>query len=950
MPNRLFLIDSMAIVYRAHFAFARNPIINSKGQNTSALFGFTLALLDLIQNHSPTHLVAAFDTPAPTERHILFPEYKAHREAMPEDLVAALPHVKRLLAAFRIPLLILDGFEADDLIGTVVSHAPADCQCFMVTPDKDFGQLVSDHVFLFKPSRGDAPPETLGIDEINQRWGIQKPAQVIDILALMGDASDNIPGVPGIGEKTAAKLIAEFGSLENLLDHPETLKGKLRQNIESNRELALLSKRLATILCNAPIATALPGFLRQEPDLDALKLLFDELEFKSLAKRVFSWFTPEPALIAQRSTSTPGELNFDPLPSPPSTAPAVSPQEHQPTSPVLSPDPLELSPQTQANSAENVPHQYVIANTPELQDSLLAQLSSLKSFCFDLETTGLDPKSCRPIGIAFSWQPHTGFYWPLPPTPVELARDLERLTPALTNSTIEKVGHNLKFDISVLRWNGLRVQGPCFDTMIAHTLVEPEMRHGMDDLSVAYLRYKPIPISSLIGSDGKGSMAGAPLAQVAEYAAEDADVTWQLREVFERLLDEKGQRRVFSEVEMPLLPVLADMEFHGIQIDANALGEFSKQLAGKLAELQTRIHSLAGCEFNLNSPKQLGEVLFDRLKLIDKPKKTKTGQYATDESTLEGLAAEHEIARLIVTFRGCSKLKSTYADALPLTIHPATNRVHTTYNQAVTTTGRLNSQNPNLQNIPIRSDLGQEIRKAFVPRPGAFVLLSADYSQVELRIMAALSGDPGLLAAFKADKDIHTATAAAVHDVMEPMVTAEMRRTAKMVNFGIIYGISAFGLGQRLGIPRTQAARIIENYFALYPGVKSYMEEVVNDAREKGFVETLTGRRRYLRDIRSANAAVRSAAERNAINTPVQGTAADLIKLAMSQIADELEARHLQTHMLLQVHDELLFEVPQEEVPIVHELIGRHMRSAMPLNVPLVVDIGIGPNWLEAHS
>ncbi len=950
MADRLFLLDSMALVYRAHFAFMRKPIMNSKGQNTSALYGFTQTLVDLLQTQSPTHLVAATDTPAPTERHVLYPDYKAHRDAMPEDLVAALPGMRRILAAFRVPLLSVDGYEADDLIGTVVSHAPESCDCFMVTPDKDFGQLVSNHVFILKPSKGAEPIETLGVREVIQRWGITEPRQVIDILALMGDASDNIPGARGVGEKTAAKLIGEFGTVENLLVNTALIKGKLRETLEADREIVLLSKRLATIRCDAPIALKLSDLTVQKPDLEALRVLFDDLEFRTLAKRVFGLYgAPDPSRGVVSHTAEP-EFNFAPnqipLPAPAAQTDLAASSDHDPNQGVRQ---QESTAAEAKNTVSNTPHSYIHANTPEKRTALLNALKGLRSFCFDLETTGLDVKTCRPIGIAFSWSAHTGTYLPLPGDQEAFAKTLEQLRPILENPDVEKVGHNLKFDASVLRWQGVRVQGPMFDTLIAHTLTDPEMRHGMDDVSEMVLNYKPISITELIGKDTSQSMADADPERVAEYAAEDADVTWQLRDQLEKRLAERGQTKVFFQIEMPLIPVLVEMECAGIRINTTALADFSVQLGTRIAELEKRVHELAGTVFNLNSPKQLGEVLFDRMKLSDKPKKTKTGQYATDESTLEVLASNHDIARAIVDFRAASKLKSTYADALPQAVFQKTGRVHTTYNQAVTTTGRLQSQNPNLQNIPIRSGLGQEIRKAFVPKEGPFKLLSADYSQIELRIIAGLSGDPGLIRAFREGKDIHTATAAAVHGVMEPFVTSEMRRTAKMVNFGIIYGISAFGLAQRLGIARGLSSKIIENYFALYPGIKNYMDTTISQARERGYVETLTGRRRVLRDINSANSAVRGGAERNAINTPVQGTAADMIKIAMARIESELRGRALETRMLLQVHDELLFELFEPETDVVKELVERQMREALPIGVPIVVEMGIGPDWLQAH-
>lgn len=946
MAKRLFLLDGMALVYRAHFAFVHRPILTSQGVNTSALYGFANTLLEILKNQSPTHLAVAFDTSAPTERHEVFAAYKAQREEMPEDLATAIPNVKRLCAAMNIPVLELDGYEADDIIGTLVKKAaPEGFESFMVTPDKDFAQLVAPGIFIYKPGRQGGDVELLGVPEVLAKWDVERTDQVIDVLGLWGDASDNIPGVPGIGEKTAAKLLKKYDSVENLLAHVDELSGKQRENLEAHREQALLSKRLATINCSVPLPADLDALAVRPHDDDALKQLFVEFEFNSLGRRLFG-----DEFKAGRGFSGDGTpVTPEATPSPAATNPDATPLE-----PAL-------------KKLADVKHKYVCVDTPKKLEKLLGQLRKLKAFCFDTETTGLDPKTATVIGLSFSWKAGEAYYVPLTRRTLEedslFARNeademraevLEAIKPfadVFADATSLKIGHNLKFDLAVLHWSGIAVAGEFFDTMIAHSLIEPEQRHGMDYLSEVYLGYTPISITELIG-DKKASqinMANVPLPRLAEYAAEDADVTWQLYEKLQPLLSGAGQGKVFYEIEMPLLPVLMAMEVEGIRINSDALAEFSRDLEKQMALFESRIHELAGRPFNLNSPKQLGEVLFDELKLAAKAKKTRTGQYATDEQTLAGLAAEHEIIRQLLDYRSVTKLKSTYADALPQTIFPLTGRVHTTFQQAATATGRLNSQNPNLQNIPIRTELGQEIRRAFVPRDEHHVLMSADYSQIELRIIASLSGDPGMMEAFTGGGDIHTATAARVFGVPAGEVTSEMRRKAKMVNFGIAYGISAFGLSQRLRIPRGEAAEIIQQYFASYPGIRDYVDSTIARARENGYVETVTGRRRYLRDITSANATVRGAAERNAINMPVQGTAADMIKLAMSTIFRELGRREMKTRLLLQVHDELVFDVPEGEVGEATVLVKELMEGALTLKVPVVVEVGTGRTWLEAH-
>jgi DNA polymerase-1 len=961
MAKKLFLLDGMALVYRAHFAFINRPILTSKGLNTSALYGFTQTLLDILKNQQPTHLAVAFDTAAPTQRHVEFADYKANRQEMPEDLSAALPHVRRMTEALRVPALTCDGFEADDIIGTLVRRAQQEgFISYMVTSDKDFGQLITANTFIYKPSRSGEGVEIIGLPEIQSRWGVQRPEQVADVLALMGDASDNIPGVPGIGEKTAMKLIAQYGTVENLLARAGELAGRVKQTLETNREQALLSKRLATIICDAPCAVELDSLKVQPPDEEKLKGLLIEFEFNSIGRRLFG----EDFKAGRGGGSLKSEVQS------PKSALAVAGDKMGEQLVLVSetaggsekPKEKPAAPTANLKTIADVPHEYHLVASPAERANLIQSLQKLKCFCFDTETTSLDPKEARLVGLAFSFAPHTGYYVPLPPDDdsPQLRTSAFGLRPSpilaefrtvLESDRIEKVGHNLKFDLSVLKWHGVSVAGELFDTMVAHSLIEPEMRHGMDYLSEVYLGYTPVPITRLIG-DAKAAqlnMADVPVAKAAEYSAEDADVTWQLRAALEPLLKQRGQERVFYEIESPLIPVLVDMEFEGIRVDAAALADFAAQLSKEMDESEKAVYRLAGTTFNLNSPRQLGQILFDILKIGDAPKKTKTGQYATDEQTLAALAADHEIVQRLLEYRTASKLKSTYADALPEAIWPKTGRVHTTYNQVMTTTGRLNSQNPNLQNIPIRTERGQEIRKAFVPRNGEYRLLSADYSQIELRIIAALSREQAMLEAFQAGVDIHTATAARVFGVFPDLVTPEMRRKAKMVNFGIAYGISAFGLSQRLGIPRKEAGDVIDQYFKQFPGIRRYMDETIEFARKHGFVETVTGRRRYVRDIRSANNTIRGAAERNAINAPIQGTAADMIKIAMINIHRELARRNLRTRMLLQVHDELVFDLYQPEQPEVLPMVEEKMKTAIPLDVPIAVEMGGGENWLEAH-
>ncbi|MEY2466746.1 MAG: polymerase [Verrucomicrobiota bacterium] len=957
MAKRLFLLDGMALVYRAHFALIARPIFNSKGVNTSALYGFTQTLLDILAKQQPTHLAVALDTSAPTPRHIAYPEYKATRQEMPEDLSAALPHVRRMLEAFRIPLLECDGYEADDLIGTLARRAEKEgFQTYMVTPDKDFGQLVDANTFLYKPSRQGDGIEILGIPEICKRWGIQRTEQVVDVLALMGDSSDNIPGVPGIGEKTAIKLISEFDSVENLLANTANLKGKLKESLETNRDIALLSKQLVTIICDAPCPCDLEELKLHPPDEEKLKGMFVEFEFNSIGKRLFGDDFKagrgfQPSEIALTPALPPGKGGTDSPRSEKSGDGRTSPKSE-----TVHPLPegegrgegIALAPSANLKSLADVPHEYRIISSVAERAKLIKTLQALPSFFFKAETTGDDSKAARLAGLAFSLKPHTGVFVPLPDNAQRAMEVLEEFRALFENEAIEKVGHNLKFDASVLKWQSISLRGKIFDSMVAHSLIEPDMRHTLDYLSEAYLGYF-LSKTEDGAKEEQLSLGDIASEKIAGRAMESADVALQLRAALEPLLKQRGQERVFYEIEAPLSSVLVEMEHEGIKVDSTALAEFAAQLSKEMDELQISICKAANREFNLNSPRQLGEILFDVLKICEAPKKTKTGQYATDEQTLLTLAPDHEIVRQLLEYRTAAKLKSTYADALPVAIWPKTNRIHTTYNQVATSTGRLNSQNPNLQNIPIRSERGQEIRKAFVPRDKNYLLLSADYSQIELRIIAALSREAGLLEAFRTGADVHTATAAKVYGVSHAEVTSEMRSKAKMVNYGIAYGISAFGLAQRLRIPRKEGAEIIDNYFKQFSGIRKFMDDTVEFARKNGYVETVTGRRRYLRDVNSSNGTVRAGAERNAINAPIQGTAADMIKIAMINIQRELARRKLKTRMLLQVHDELVFDLFKPEEKEVLPLIEEKMKSAIQLDVPIEVEVGTGENWLEAH-
>jgi DNA polymerase I len=933
MSNRLFLLDGMALLYRAHFAFIRSPIFTSDKVNTSALYGFTNTLLDIIESEKPTHIAVALDTHAPTERHEIFPAYKAQRDEMPEDIGTAIPQIKRLLEAMRIPLLVKDGFEADDIIGTYALRAGSQgYETFMVTPDKDFGQLVTENTRIYKPGRSGADVEILGVAEVCARWGIERPEQVIDILGLMGDASDNIPGVKGVGEKTATELIKTHGTLENVIAAGPTLKGKLKEKITEHAEMAILSKKLATIILDVPLEVPLDELKLHPFDEGQLKAFLTEFEFNSMGKRLFGedFKAGRGRQLAKESGTAENELFSEVESSPP--------------------------PPAKLRTLAETPHDYRLIRTAEERQAFLTELLAQPTFCFDLETSSLDPRDTEIVGMAFSWKTGEGAFVLFPRAKAEAKTVLEEFREVLTREGHEKIGHNLKFDLSVLLAHGLEVAGPFFDTMLAHSLIEPDQRHGMDYCAETHLGYTPIPISALIGDQkdlfGESSMADVAAKdpeKVKEYAVEDADITFQLSEIFRPMLEPRGQADVFNKIESPLLPVLVRMENMGVKIDVQALREFGVELERKALDCQRRIHGSAGTTFNLNSPKQMGEILFERLKLLEKPKKTATGQYQTNEQVLQSLLGVHPIIQDILDYREVAKLKSTYVDALPSAVSGRTGRVHTSFLQVLAGTGRMASSNPNLQNIPIRTEQGREIRKAFVPGEEGWLIMSADYSQIELRVMAALSGDEAMMEAFKKGLDIHAATAARVYGVELDGVLPEMRRTAKMVNFGIIYGISAFGLSQRLGIPRAESATIIENYFKQFPGVKGYLDQIVIDAKRHGYVETLSGRRRYLRDINSANATIRAGAERVAMNAPIQGTAADMIKLAMIRVDHALQEAGLRTRMLLQVHDELLFELPPEEVPQAKALIEEAMKNALELSVPVEVETGTGQNWLEAH-
>lgn len=921
--KRLFLLDAMALIYRAYFALNRNPRINSKGLNTSAILGFTNTLYDVLKNENPTYIGVAFDSYAPTLRHGDYADYKANREDLPEDIALSIPYIKEIIKGFNIPIIEKEGYEADDIIGTLAKRAEQEgFKTYMMTPDKDFGQLVSDNIFMYKPSYKGSGVNILGIEEVKKKFNIRFPEQVIDMLGLWGDSSDNIPGVPGIGEKTASQLLQQFDNLEEMIAHPEKIeKERLRKKIEEHAEQAKMSKQLATIIVDAPVDFEPEQLQMSEPDITKLKSIFDDLEFKNFTQRLFG--------DVKKSGGEQPDL-FS----------GLDKEEVK-----------EATEQTDIKTLENTSHDYQLTDTKEKRQKLIKKLLKADEFCFDTETTGLDVTSDELIGIAFASEKGKAFYVPLPQKREEAQEILQEFEEVFSHPKILKTGQNLKFDNSILKWYHTEVKGPYFDTMLAHYLIEPEQRHSMDYLAETYLKYKPVSYESLTGKKGKNqkTLKQVDPQKLKDYAAEDADITLQLKKVFEPLLKQNNVMNLYQDIELPLVEVLADMEAAGVKLNTNAIEEISGKLAEDIAQIQQKIYDQAGEEFNIGSPKQLGVVLYEKIKVTDKPKLTKTKQYSTSEDVLRKMADKHPVIRDILEYRQLTKLKSTYVDALPGLINPKTGRIHTSYNQTVTATGRLSSTNPNLQNIPIRTERGREIRKAFVPRDENHVLLAADYSQIELRIMASLSGDENLIEAFNNGLDIHAATASRIYGVELEKVTRDMRRKAKTANFGIIYGISAFGLSERLEIPRKEAGEIIKTYFEQYPAVKQYMDESINFAKEHGYVETLMKRRRYLRDIHSGNSVVRGVAERNAINAPIQGSSADMIKIAMIRIYEALKQRELKSKMILQVHDELVFDVPTDEVEAISKMVEEKMKNAMELKVPVVVDLNTGNNWLEAH-
>lgn len=937
--KKLFLLDGMALIYRAHFALSKTPRFTSGGLNTSAVMGFTNTLLDVLKKEKPTHMAVVFDTDAPTERHTDFAAYKAHREQMPEDLSAALPYIIKVILGFNIPVITADGYEADDIIGTLAKKAEQKgYKVYCMTPDKDFAQLVSENIFIYKPARMGNEMEILGVPEVLAKWEIERPEQVIDILGLWGDAVDGIPGIPGVGEKTAKTLIKQYGSVEGIIANSHELKGKLKENVEMYAEQGILSKKLATINLNSPVELDEAGLEMCNPSRELLEPLFAELEFRTLGRRVFG---DDFSITEIKAVSAGTQIDLFGAPV----------AEGRTTLTVDVQDIKEPAFETAAKNINNVLHEYHLADTKEKRAELIALLKQQKSFCFDTETTGTDANDCELVGLSFSVKAGQGWYVPVPHDQTETRAIVTEFKEVMENPAIGKIGQNLKFDILMLKWYDVGVCGDLFDTMMAHYIIDPDTRHGMDVLSENYLGYKPVSITELIGPKGKNqsNMRDVEIEKIKDYASEDADITLQLKEVFEPKIKQVGAEELLHKIENPLIYVLADIEHEGVRIDDNTLKDFSKELEGDIAKLEKTVYDKAGVRFNIASPKQLGEVLFEKLMLDPKAKKTKTGQYQTGEDVLLSLASKSDIVRDILDYRQLQKLKSTYVDALPQMVNKKTGRVHTSYNQAVAATGRLSSTNPNLQNIPIRTERGREVRKAFIPRDDSHIIVSADYSQIELRIIAEISKDANMMDAFVKGIDIHTATAANVYGVSVDEVDGTQRRNAKAVNFGIIYGQSAFGLSQNLGIPRKEAAEIIENYFLQFPGIKQYMSDTMNFARENGYVTTLMGRRRYLRDINSGNATVRGFAERNAINAPIQGSAADMIKIAMINIHKEFKDRKLDSRMTMQVHDELVFDVPKHELEIVKPIIMDKMKNAIKTTVPIIVEIGEGVNWLEAH-
>ncbi|MBL7742626.1 MAG: DNA polymerase I [Chitinophagaceae bacterium] len=947
MEKKVFLLDAFALVFRAYYALIRNPRLTSKGKNTNAQFGFTNALVELMNKQKPSHMAVCFDTAAPTERHTDFADYKANRQETPEDISAAVPDIKKIIEGFNIPIIAIDGYEADDVIGTLSKKGEkAGYEVYMVTPDKDYGQLVSKKIKIYKPAYQGNDAEIMGPEEVCAKWNIKDVSQVVDMLGMMGDAVDNIPGIPGVGEKTAAKFLAEYGSLENTLANADKIKGAMGEKVKAGKEMAVLSKKLATIITNVPVEFHEEDFRLKEWNKEKLKEVFAELEFKTLGKRLlgeeFSIATPSKGIIEKEIPQGIQTDLFGNIVE--TTAQKPEDEDKGESSDALTAD----------KNINNTSHKYEAVADEKTINKLVTELKKHTEICFDTETTGIDANDAELVGMSFSVKAGEAYYVPCPADQKKTNEVLAHFESLFSDKKKIWVGQNLKYDMLVMKWYGIELAGNIFDTMLAHYVIEPDGKRGMDVLSAKYLGYEPVHIEELIGKKGKtqGNMRDVELEKIKDYAAEDADITLQLKDIFVPLLKKKEVEKVFNEVENPLVKVLTDMEYEGIKVDVDFLAGYSKELEKDAKKAEESVYKQAGVRFNLSSPKQLGEVLFDKLKLDPSAKKTKTGQYQTGEDVLLKLAAKgHQIVDDILAYRELTKLKSTYVDALPQLINRKTGRVHTTYGQAVAVTGRLQSNNPNLQNIPVRTDRGKEVRKAFIPRDSKHILLSADYSQIELRIVAAISGDKNMCGAFKKGTDIHTATAAKVYSVLDDDVTKEMRYKAKSVNFGIIYGQGAFGLADNLGISRTEAKEIIDNYKKEFPGIQRYMDDTINFAREHGYVQTLMGRKRWLRDINSANFTVRGFAERNAINSPIQGTAADMIKLAMQKVYAAMKKENMQSKMLLQVHDELVFDALKSEVKELKPLIIECMQSAMPLSngVPVIAECGEGKNWLEAH-
>lgn len=928
--NKLFLLDAYALIYRSYYAFIKNPRVNSKGENTSAIFGFVNTLEEVLHKENPSHIAVAFDPAGPTFRHLEFEAYKAQREATPEDIKWSVPIIKQIVAAYNIPILEVAGYEADDVIGTIAKRADKDrFDVYMMTPDKDYGQLTEPHIFIYKPKYGSNDFDLLDDKKVMEKYGLSSPVQMIDLLGLMGDASDNIPGCPGVGEKTAIKLLNEFGSIENLLAQSHQLKGALKKKVEDNREQILFSKFLATIKTDVPIEVEESDLERKEMNKEAIKSLFEMLEFRTFLNRMFNQ-TPT---VVKAKGPVQGDLFA----------------RMEEVEEAKTPPPGELLSDSYSD-IHSTSHRYTMIRSEEEMMRLCEKLLQEKEVCFDTETTGMDPLLSDLVGLSFAFKEGEAYYVPISADREEANLQAGIFKPFFENESITKIGQNLKYDILVLRNYDIYVKGKLFDTMIAHYLLNPEIRHGMDYMAETYLKYRTIHIEELIGPRGKNqkSMRDVDPEIVTDYAAEDADITLKLKNILEKEIHENKQERLFYEIECPLVYVLADMEWNGVRLDLKALEELSTQYTLELQQIEKEITDMAGIEFNVNSPKQIGEILFDKLMIVDKPKKTKTGQYKTSEEELEKIRSKHPIIEKILEQRGLKKLLGTYIDAFPLLINPRSGKIHTSFNQTVAATGRLSSTNPNLQNIPIRDERGKEMRKVFIPDEGC-LFVSSDYSQIELRIMAHLSGDKNMIEAFNKGQDIHTATAAKIYKIPLEEVTGDMRRKAKTANFGIIYGITPFGLSERLTIPRSEAKELIDGYFATFPDVKQYMDRSIDLARERGFVETLMGRKRYLADINSRNAIVRGYAERNAINAPIQGSAADIIKMAMIRIFKRLEEEKLQSKMILQVHDELNFNVFPDELEEVKTIIKEEMENTCQLTIPLKTDIGVGKNWLAAH-